>query len=1182
MIRSTILWGIYMLLNLSVCYAKPECAIYSSCGKKSLFGASLPCSVSKEFTPEPLSKNDVKLLVEVCGKEWDGMDHLCCNREQIISLKKNLKKANGIIASCPACKKNFQDLFCHFTCSPDQRTFINVTKTQQSLQKKEIVTELSFFMSTDFASMFYDSCKDVKFSATNGYAMDLIGGGATDYEGFLKFLGDEKPMLGGSPFQINFVYNSSTDVYQDFNETAYLCNDTTYKCACTDCQGSCPNLKEIKSGSCKVAGLPCFSFGTLIAFAAVTVAMGVFHVYLFNKKNVKSILTNDDGVLNNLQDSDTNDDRLFHQYPTTRYGFNDKISDTINIVAEFCVDKPYYVVIGVVIVVSALASLIVLFAELETDPVNLWVDKNSKEYQQKQYFDENFGPFYRIEQIFVVDETEPVLSYDLLKWWFEVEDQITKKFKSRDNISYQDICLRPTPDSTCVIESFTQYFHGDLPSETEWKARLKSCADYPVNCLPTFQQPLKSSSLFSDKNVLEANAFVVTLLVDNHEDLAKNWEKELVAYLLNLKVPTGKRISFSTESSLNKELKGNSDVAIVIMSYLLMFLYVSWALKNKAGKNRFLLGVAGILIVFGSVLSSAGLLSVLGVKSTLIIAEVIPFLILAIGVDNIFLITAEYDRITENNYSLDVASRILMAVRRISPSVVTSVCSQILCFLLASVVPMPAVRNFAIYSAVALFCNFILQITGYVSILTLYEIKFEKYLSSGNTNRYKSTNRFSKKIKQSVKKRKKIVGIFSLWVIFSMVFLPYVPIGLDQRMAIPEKSYLSDYFSDLFEYLNVGPPVYFILRNFDLTKRTNQQKICGKFTSCDESSLANVLEQERFRSSISEPLANWFDDFMLFLNPELDECCRFKKGTHDICPPFYSRMRCETCLAPGTWDYDMSNFPEGKTFMEYFNIWINSPSDSCPLAGKAPYSKSIIYNDTAIISSVFRSQHHPLRSPDDYIKATLDADRITNELDGFDLFAYSPFYVFFSQYQTLLPLTIKLLGLSFIIVFMVSLILVGSIGTSIVLTTTVFMILIDIMACMALFNIPLNAVSLVNLVICVGLAVEICIHIARAFTMVPVGVKSDSISRSSYAISTVGESVWKGIIMTKLVGVSVLGLAKSKIFKVFYFRMWLILILIASLHALIFLPAFLAIFGGKSYVDGDSEIRLNTDNDDED
>lgn len=54
--------------------------------------------------------------------------------------------------------------------------------------------------------------------------------------------------------------------------------------------------------------------------------------------------------------------------------------------------------------------------------------------------------------------------------------------------------------------------------------------------------------------------------------------------------------------------------------------------------SKISLGIAGILIVLSSVACSIGIFSYFGVPVTLIVAEVIPFLVLAIGVDNIFII----------------------------------------------------------------------------------------------------------------------------------------------------------------------------------------------------------------------------------------------------------------------------------------------------------------------------------------------------------------------------------------------------------------------------------------------------------------------------------------------------------------------------------------------------------------
>ena len=50
-----------------------------------------------------------------------------------------------------------------------------------------------------------------------------------------------------------------------------------------------------------------------------------------------------------------------------------------------------------------------------------------------------------------------------------------------------------------------------------------------------------------------------------------------------------------------------------------------------------MLGVGGVLIVLVSVMAALGLTSFAGLPTTLIVVEVIPFLILAVGVDNVYI-----------------------------------------------------------------------------------------------------------------------------------------------------------------------------------------------------------------------------------------------------------------------------------------------------------------------------------------------------------------------------------------------------------------------------------------------------------------------------------------------------------------------------------------------------------------
>jgi Niemann-Pick C1 protein len=104
----------------------------------------------------------------------------------------------------------------------------------------------------------------------------------------------------------------------------------------------------------------------------------------------------------------------------------------------------------------------------------------------------------------------------------------------------------------------------------------------------------------------------------------------------------------------------------------------------------------------------------------------------------------------------------------------------------------------------------------------------------------------------------------------------------------------------------------------------------------------------------------------------------------------------------------------------------------------------------------------------------------------------------------------------------------------------------------------------------VGISVEFCAHVARAFTIPSASILERAQSkfrgreaRAWAALVNVGGSVFSGITVTKLLGIFVLAFTRTKIFEVYYFRVWLALVLWAALHALVFLPVVLSLVGGR-------------------
>ena len=1223
-----------------------RCAIRGNCGAKRVFGSQLPC-----LDNGPAEEPDAKLrqqLTDLCGPKW-AQGPVCCTGDQVDALKSSLSTANQIISTCPACKDNFYNMFCTFTCSPDQSLFINVTSTLEK-NGKTLVTELDQLISEEYGTGFYNSCKDVKFGPTNSRAMDLIGGGAKNYTQLLKFLGQER--FGGSPFQINFPTSYAEHKMEPLPMKPKKCNDEdpSFRCACIDCPAVCPELPAVvEAGSCHVGALPCLSFASILTYSVLlflfagAVTGKVAWSRHAKRRSERLRLLTDAAPSDDEDEGDLTENGAMFDRPQNTYIVNTWCDAAFSRLGHVAARFPALTIVSSTLVVLLLSVGWYHF-EIEKNPARLWVSPTSEAAQEKDFFDSHFGPFYRTEKIFLVNDVDasapgPVLTYDTLLWWMDVEKSVRQLKGAKFGSTLQDLCLKPTGDA-CVVQSVSAYFQDDPDSVDPqgWKDRLRECADSPVGCRPEYGQPLEPNMILGgyaeSGDPADATAMTVTWVLNNYPedsyeaDRAMDWEEAIKDRLLMLQDEAKERnlrLSFSTEISLEQELNKstNTDAKIIVISYIIMFLYASIALgsttlsfrdfmRNPAislVESKFTLGVVGILIVLMSITASIGLFSWVGLRATLIIVDVIPFIVLAVGVDNIFLIVHEFERVNISHPDDVVEVRISRALGRMGPSILFSAITETICFALGAFVGMPAVRNFAVYAAGAVFINAILQVTMFVSVLTLNQIRVEDSRADcfpcvqvksarihlngnggGNGARYyeaPSESLLQQFIRKTYaprllgkKTKAVIVAVFLGVFAASVALLPEVELGLDQRVAIPDDSYLIPYFNDLYDYFDAGPPVYFVTREFNGTSREEQQKICSRFTTCQQLSLTNILEQERKReevSYISSPTAGWIDDFFQWLNPDNEACCVNRRK-----PCFSSRD-------PG-WNITLSGMPEGDEFVHYLKRFLSSPTnEDCPLAGQASYGSAVIVDSDrdTIRASHFRTMHSPLRSQDDFIRAYAAARRIAHDIStntGLSVFPYSVFYIFFDQYATIVSLTTTLLGSAVAIVFVVSALLLGSLLTAAVVTTTVIMALVDIVGAMALMGVSLNAVSLVNLIICVGIAVEFCAHIARAF-MFPSRTFMERArnrfrgrdARAWTALANVGGSVFSGITITKVLGVTVLAFTRSKIFEIYYFRVWVALVLFAATHALVFLPVALSIAGGEGYVDPESEGGLEED-----
>uniref|UniRef100_A0A2P2KID2 Niemann-Pick C1 protein-like n=1 Tax=Rhizophora mucronata TaxID=61149 RepID=A0A2P2KID2_RHIMU len=157
-------------------HSSEYCAMYDICGTRS-DGKVLNCPYgTPSVKPNELFSAKVQSLCPTIT------GNVCCTETQFDTLRTQVQQAIPFLVGCPACLRNFLNLFCELSCSPNQSLFINVTSTSE-VNGNLTVDGIDYHITETFGEGLYNSCKDVKFGTMNTRAIDFVGAGAKNFKG---------------------------------------------------------------------------------------------------------------------------------------------------------------------------------------------------------------------------------------------------------------------------------------------------------------------------------------------------------------------------------------------------------------------------------------------------------------------------------------------------------------------------------------------------------------------------------------------------------------------------------------------------------------------------------------------------------------------------------------------------------------------------------------------------------------------------------------------------------------------------------------------------------------------------------------------------------------------------------------------------------------------------------------
>lgn len=201
------------------------------------------------------------------------------------------------------------------------------------------------------------------------------------------------------------------------------------------------------------------------------------------------------------------------------------------------------------------------------------------------------------------------------------------------------------------------------------------------------------------------------------------------------------------------------------------------------------------------------------------------------------------------------------------------------------------------------------------------------------------------------------------------------------------------------------------------------------------------------------------------------------------------------------------------------------------------------------------------------VTSAVDEKNLLNELRDrakqcvVPLMVYHPAFIYYDQYLVIVQNTIQNVLIAAGAMLVVSLVLIPNPLCCLWVTFAIASVIVGVSGFMTFWDISLDSISMINLVICIGFSVDFSAHISYAFVT---SGESSANERAIGALHQLGYPVLQGAVSTVL-GVVVLAAAKTYIFRTFFKIMFLV-ILFGALHGLVFIPVFLTFFGyfGKS------------------
>nr|XP_054772716.1 patched domain-containing protein 3-like [Lytechinus pictus] len=649
----------------------------------------------------------------------------------------------------------------------------------------------------------------------------------------------------------------------------------------------------------------------------------------------------------------------------------------------------------------------------------------------------------------------------------------------------------------------------------------------------------------SAKNVL----LIYTLSTGSNEQdlLAEDWEK-VFDKLIEKSSTEMKHIKLarSTSCSLSHEITEASIHIIprfaVTFVLMIMFAVLSCIMRDWVLSKPWL-GFLGVLSAVFAVISAVGLLSYCQLKFNEIVS-LMPFLVLGVGVDNMFIMIAGWRQLS---IYVPTEERMARTFSEAAVSITITNLTDMLAFIIGATTSLPGVRTFCIYAGVAMLFVYFYQLSffgacmAYIGereannmhcytckkVLPKEEApnKFYQIFCAGGISKTTRTkvadmeHRIMKFFGEQfgpfiMKSPLKVLIVLSYlaYIAGAIYGLFHITQGLQLNSLARDGSPAFIYYSYEDEYFKRYGPVIGVIMQDELEywNPQTQQKIEDLTQQFEDS---EYIYGKQFTES-------WLRMYLMFLQQSI--------GTTEV-----DKTTFVTLL--------QNQFLTQPMFKQY-SLDINFKKDANGMATDIEVSRFLVMSK-------------------DMVNTTREGDMMIEVRDiakasNFNLTIFNPAFIVYDQYIGVLPNTLQTLGIALACMFFVALIMIPHPVCALWVTFCVISIDTGVIGYMSLWDVPLDPISMLNIILCIGFSVDFSAHITYAFVIAPKDKPND---RAISALRALGMPILQGA-LSSILAISVLSTAPVYVFRIFFKTLFLVMIF-GAYHGLMLLPVILSYMG---------------------